>query len=113
MSKQTSYICDVSGNFITKETAVPVAVKVVRANTSRDPQKTDTSLEEYKHPSKAEHVSQHVLDKYDFQEDDFTQLEVILLGGDVVGWRDRRHYDNTEVKTPNEKQRSLLGSLLG
>lgn len=105
------YKCDVTGDVIDEDDAVPVAVKEIRANSDYRSQSRETRVETSNGLRNVEHISQEVLDEHDFQTEDFNKLEVLILEQEIVGWRDFNPHVTTEPHVATDEQATFLESL--
>ena len=90
MSKQTSYKCDLTNSFISEEMAVPVSVKLIQRKSDWMNQSNATHVKDASKQSPVDHVSAEVLNTV--FDNDFNTLEILILGGEVVGYRNCRQH---------------------
>ena len=110
MTIKEVYECDATGETIEKDEAVGISVLRVRSSTEPGGY-NDTRVEKNEDIRNSDHVSQEILDQYEFQTEDFNKLEIIVLNDTVVGWKDYNPYVDTSVQTPTESQRQFLRDL--
>jgi len=113
MTTETQYICDMTGDKIKEEDAVPVTVKKIKSTSGHKNPTRDIEIKEVNTSHTADHVSEDLLKEQDLQINkyDFEELVIIVLGDRVVGWRDRNPYLSCQPRSVDDKQRAFLREL--
>jgi len=108
MTKESVFICDVTGDQYPKDDLVPIKIEEVSPKRG---QANELAVTDGSRRSSGEHVAQEVLSDQDLQSQNFETLEIIICGEEVVGYRDYSSYVDTKPKNPTDKQQQFLREL--
>lgn len=95
MTKETVYVCDVTGEQLPQNELTSVSVKELKPERG---QSNELSLTDSTRRENAEHVSKEEINNVGLQSGEFDKLEIIIVGDEVVGWRDHSQYVATGVQ---------------